>query len=72
METDVRIDCTSMTASISTPANNARGYECPETRKAPHSLPPKLRSTPVATPGRRRRRRRVPSVHPTAVVRDVG
>ncbi|TGZ49834.1 hypothetical protein DBV15_06207, partial [Temnothorax longispinosus] len=38
-------------------------------REKPLTLPPKLRSTPVVTPGRRRR---VSSVHPTAVVRDVG
>ncbi|KYN23044.1 hypothetical protein ALC57_04828 [Trachymyrmex cornetzi] len=37
-------------------------------REKPLTLSPKLRSTPVATPSRRR----VPSVHPTAVVRDVG
>jgi len=35
-------------------------------REKPLTLSPKLRSIPVATPSR------VPSVHPTAVVRDVG
>lgn len=69
-ETDVRIDCTPVTASISTPAeHNARGATSAQKREKPLTLPPKLRFTPVAGPSRR-----VPydDVHPTAVVRDVG
>lgn len=66
METDVRIDCTPVTASISTPRRTMHAATSTQKREKPLTLPPKLRSTPVAVPSHR-----VPYVHPTTVARDV-
>lgn len=72
IETDVRIDCSLVTASISTLTNNARVATSAQKREKPLTLPPKLCSTPINNPPFPCTVvPRVPYVHRTAVARDV-